>query len=228
MMSLMMKLTAVVAIGLLFAQEKTEAETLFRKMEEKILKAKTLRAKLAGALEEQKFTITGELLFDEGSKARIEIEGKSGEEVRTAVVISDGKKLRFASNEKSEADVFDVPESFGKLMRISFARSGALSALEFADRESRAKTDPEAAYVVTGFKMEAKEKVGDREAQSVSYTVTRKGRDAAATVWIDVETHLPLKRVLKVDKVTLTETYTDAKVDEKIDAAKFEIPKETK
>ncbi|HEU4339725.1 MAG TPA: hypothetical protein VFS19_06625 [Planctomycetota bacterium] len=220
-----MKLLAALVLVLVPLQDKNEAETLFRKMEEKILKAKTLRAKLAGEMKEKKFTITGEFLADEGSKVRIEIEGKGEEEVRKALVICDGKKLSFTA----EAPVtFEVPETFGKLMRASLARGGFLSALEFADRESKAKTDPEEAYKVTGFKMEAREKVGDREAQAVSYTVTRKGRDAAATLWIDISTQLPLKRVLKVDTVTLTESYSDVRVDEKIDAAKFEIPKETK
>jgi outer membrane lipoprotein-sorting protein len=223
-----MRLLFALAALLIVPQEKDDAESLFKKMEEKIVKAKSLRSKLAGEMEEAKFKLTGDLLLDEGSKVRIDVQGKGEGDEKKALVISDGKKLYMKSNDSDTAQGFDAPETFGKLIRIAFARAGFLSAFEFCDSENRAKTGPETAYTMTGLKLGSKEKVGDRDAQAVTYTVTRKGRDAAATVWIDTATLLPLKRVLKMDGMTLSESYSDLKVDEKIEAARFEIPKDTK
>lgn len=220
-------LFALVAL-LIVPQEKDDAEALFKRMEEKVVKAKSLRATLAGEMEEAKFKLSGDLLLDEGSKVRIDVLGKGETEERKALVISDGKKLYMKSSDSENAQGFDAPESFGKLMRTTFARAGFLSAFEFCDSENRAKTDPGTAYTMTGLKLGAKEKIGDRNAQAVTYTVTRKGRDAAATVWIDAATHLPLKRILKMEGMTLSETYSDLKVDEKIDPAKFELPRPPK
>jgi outer membrane lipoprotein-sorting protein len=51
--------------------------------------------------------------------------------------------------------------------------------------------------------------------------------DAEVTLWIDAKTLLPLKRtvVTKRDVVHLTETYRDFKLDPKVDAKAFELPK---
>ena len=233
MMSPMMKLLAVVALILPLAQEKNEAEELFKKMEAKVSKAKTLRAVMTGEMAEAKMKLSGEILLDEGSKVRLEVEGKTDSMTRKGTVVSDGKRMHLKSSGGGAGDPpdpapFDAPSTFGTLIRVSLARAGLLSALEFCDTEEKAKTDPETGFKVSGLKLGPKEKVGDREAQAVTYTVTRKGRDAAATLWIDIATHLPLKRALKVDGMELTENYSDVKLDEKIDAAKFEVPKETK
>ncbi|PWU17403.1 MAG: hypothetical protein C5B49_08935 [Bdellovibrio sp.] len=45
---------------------------------------------------------------------------------------------------------------------------------------------------VTNFKLGAKEMVGDRPAQVVTYDLDFDGNSAKMSVWIDTKTHLPL------------------------------------
>ena len=42
-------------------------------------------------------------------------------------------------------------------------------------------------------------------------------------MWIDVETHLPLKRVLKKSGLTLIETYSEFQLDGKVDETLFDL-----
>ena len=54
-------------------------------------------------------------------------------------------------------------------------------------------------------------------------------KNEAEALWIDPETYLPVKREMrgfhKKEKLAYSETCSDLKLDEKIDAAKFERPK---
>lgn len=222
-----MKLAAL-ALLLVALQDKNEAEELFKKMEEKVVKSKSVQAKLAGEVEAAKFKLSGMVYLDEGSRFRMEVQGNSDGVLKSATVISNGKKVYLKSSDDQWPKRFDAPETFSKLMRTSFARAGFLSAFEFSDSESLAKTDPATAYTVSGFKLGVKEKVGKVEAQVITYTVTRNKRDAAVTLWIDPATLLPLKRLLEMGGTSLSESYSEVKIDEKIDASKFEVPKEEK
>lgn len=87
-------------------------------------------------------------------------------------------------------------------------------------------------FPVSDFKLGRKEKVGGREAQVVTFQLALRlmelgGRPVQVKVWIDIKTNLPLKRELIVDGGALrfTDTYTDMKLDEKLDPRLFELPK---
>jgi len=216
----------LITAALLVPQEKNEAEELFKKMEEKIEKAKSVQVKLRGTVDDME--LSGALWLDEGGKVRIDLEGKSSRGSMTAAAISDGKKARLDSSDRPAPRRFDVPETFDRLIRTSAARAGFVSSFEFFEGGERVKADPETAFVAKAFKLGVKEIVGDRDCQAVDYMVSRRGKDASVTVWIDTGTFLPLKRVLKADTKTLTETYAAFKLDEKIDPAKFEFPKPEK
>jgi len=219
-------LIALVAIALILPQEKNEAEDLFKKMEEKLAKAKTVQLKLSGEMQPMKLGLTGELLFDEAGKLRMELEGKAGPDLMKALMLSDGKKLRLESNDKKDPKQFEVPETLGKLARACFARAGFVGTLDALDNDRDVKLEPDAQFAPKEFKLGAKEKVGEREAQAVDYKLAKEGHpESVVTVWIDKETLLPLKRTVKMGGMALTETYSGLKLDEKIDAAKFELPK---
>jgi outer membrane lipoprotein-sorting protein len=218
-------LLALVVAALLLPQEKNEAETLFKKMEEKITKAATVRLKMTGGVEAMKLTLSGDLLLGEGSNMRIDLEGKTGDKSMTAGLVTDGKRLRLEATGQ-EPKSFDVADKLGPMYRTTLARGGLQGTLDSFDGETGVKGDPADQFVASGFKMGAKEKVGAREAQAVDYKLEKKGQSASeATVWIDLETHLPLKRTAKMGDMTLSETYAEFKLDEKIDPAKFELPK---
>lgn len=224
-----MKLLALVAIALVLPQEKNEAEELFKKMEGKLANAKTIQLKLSGEMQPMKLALTGELLFDEAGKMRMELEGKSGPDLLKALMLSDGKNLRLESSDKKDPKSFEVPETLGKLARACFARAGFVGTLDALDNDRDVKLEPDAQFAPKGFKLGAKEKVGEREAQAVDYTMAKAGHpESAVTVWIDKETLLPLKRTVKMGGMSLTENYSGVKLDEKLDAAKFVLPKETK
>ena len=223
-----MKVFLVLAIATLLPQEKNEAEELFKKMEEKLVKAKTVHLKLEGSMEPMDFKITGELWLGEGGRVRMDLEGKSGDMVRSVSMVSDGTTVNTSSDDRKKS--FKAPESFGKLVRTCIARAGFLGTVDTTDSETEAGTEPGEGFTVSEFKMGAKEKVGERSAQGLEFTVTKKKKKdtAAITLWIDVETQLPLKRTLKLGGRSLTESYSGLKLDEKIDAAKFEPPKDAK
>jgi len=58
-----------------------------------------------------------------------------------------------------------------------------------------------------------------------------KGPKFSETIWLDVETNLPLRRIFsgKVEKekiqFKITETYANITIDPKIEAKLFELPK---
>ena len=225
-----MKLLALIAAALLLPQEKNEAEELFKKMEEKIAKSKTVQLSYVGRMTPQDLDLSGTLFLGEGNRGRLEMEQKVNMLKKTLrkFFTSNGSKSVFVC-ESPEREVvrFNTPAALGKLIRGGFARAGFWDSIHSSDTETDAKADPETAFAVCGFKLGEKERVGEREAQAVEYTLARKGKkDCSVTVWIDGETGLPLKRKIEEEDSLLTETYSDLKIDEKIDAAKFELPKE--
>jgi outer membrane lipoprotein-sorting protein len=216
-------------LALLLAQEKSEAEELFQKMEGKLVAAKTVSLSLEGTVEPMKLKLTGGLRLGEGNLVHLQLEGTAEGKTDSALVVSDGKTRRMLAGGKASRD-FATPETFGRLVRTCFARAGFLGTIDNVDTEDDAQADPAAAYVPTGLKLGVKEKVGERDAQAVQFML-KKGREpeeAEVTLWIDSATHLPLKRTMKKGTRTLTEHYVDLNLDEKIDPAKFELPKESK
>ncbi len=91
--------------------------------------------------------------------------------------------------------------------------------------------------MVTDFKLGEKGRIGLHEARLIQYALVTKGLEVrtgktrfAVSLWLDVKTNLPLKRVVvpleEGLEFILTETYRSLTLDEKIDPAKFELPKE--
>ena len=217
----------IAAIAILISQERNEAEELFKKMEEKILSAKTLQIRFHGTREPGKLHLAGDLKLNEGNKSRIVVKsGKAGDAVTTTVIV-DGKTLVHSTTKGSAG--FDAPESLEKLQRISVARAGLNATYEASVDEGSAKADAERAFIVKEFTLGVREKVGERQGQAIEYKLARKYEAGTkVVVWIDVETHLPLKRTLTLGPRTMTEYYSSFKLDEKLEVSQFEHPKEGK
>ena len=85
-------------------------------------------------------------------------------------------------------------------------------------------------WSASGFKFGTKEKDGERELQPLEYQLSLKGTKApfSVTVWIDLKTGLPVKRLVTSEvgkeKTEVTETYGKLTLDEKLDPKTFEIP----
>jgi len=222
------KLFALIAVALLLPQEKNEAEELYKKMEAKILEAKTIQVKVKGSMEDGKIGLAADILLGESNRARLDVEMQIQGSIRTFGSVSDGKSIQVTATDGTRQAAYATPETFGVLFRRGIAIVGAMHASSaFSGR--MATSDPATAYKVSDFVLGPKGKVGETEAQMVQYKVaTKYDTNITVMVWIDPKTHLPLKRTVTAAMKSGEETYSEVKLDEKIDAAKFELPKEGK
>src|SRR5262245_6288391 len=91
---------------LAFPQQRNEAEEIFRKLEEKLLKAGSIQVAYKATFEQQKDErkvtglMNGSVLL-EGDKARLEVEGQGASEVRSRIV-SDGKTTVLTAPQATE------------------------------------------------------------------------------------------------------------------------------
>jgi outer membrane lipoprotein-sorting protein len=240
-------LVELVILFALHADDKNEAEQLFRKMETKLTGAKSLEctyeAKSEGGTTAGRYTgsFKGSLALAEGNKSRLEMSGKfEGEEVRKTTDVSDGERIVSLAEDGTEANNLTAPKWNNDAHRAQMARSAFflfVIGAPFGGSPFGApkvfKADEE--LKVSDFKLGKKEKVGDKEAQAVQYNLNVKqlaGPPYTVTVWIDTKTNLPLKRELTrfaeeaKSKSCVTEIYSKISIDEKIDPKKFELPKD--
>jgi len=221
----------LVLVLLLPGQADDRGEKLFRDMEAKLAKAKTFSLSFDINFEEiQTGKLQGSLASMSGNKARFEMQGKLAGK-KGLLLVSDGTRLRFIG--KLDDKTEDTPKKFDELVRAFVSRAGfALASFVVAFDEKPKDID---AWGVSEFRLGKKEKLGDRDAQIIDYTLTPKGASGPApgpfkvTVWLDAETSLPVKRVitgkLEDHKMTITENYTKMAVDAKLDEKQFELPK---
>jgi outer membrane lipoprotein-sorting protein len=222
-----MKAMLVLVGAAMVCQETNEAEKLFRKMEEKILAAKTVQLKMTGELKQAGLALTGDYLLGESGRIALGLEGKQEAKTLTAKLTSDGKRIRLEESDRGP-ETFDSTDGVGKAARQCFAAAGFMGTLDTLNRAAKVKDLENRLMTPSGFKLGEKEKVEGREAQIVEYTLTSKtraGPGTLVTAWIDPATSLPIKREFKNGEMTLVEVYKDLKLDEKVDDAKFELAK---
>ena len=226
-----MRLVMLGVLAIALAQEKNEAEELFRKMEEKFTNAKSFQLSWKGAakVKEGDITAEGTIVLDEGNKVRIDVYAKVIEMEQKDQFVSDGKTLKTFGSRPSTTD---TPGTFNKTVLGSLARGGAIYALTVINMKYYSKeTDPAKLFTLTSFAMGKREEVDKREAQIIEFKATLgpAHQEAQVKLWIDRETGLPVKRVFTVNEmnqdIVNTETYSNFKFDEKIDPKKFEFPK---
>jgi outer membrane lipoprotein-sorting protein len=216
-----------------------EAEKLFRQMEEQIAKASALECAFeTDNLETGKITrVKGTLLWTKGNKARLDLQVQVRDQTRLVMhtMISDGRqmRIRISGDGKSEDHSGEPPNVLDRLVPASLVRF-SLAPLMFVEPISPGSPNPEAteeAYGVSNFGLGKKERVGTREAQRIDYQLKLPGHERATAIalWIDVQTLLPLKRVVSPNpddaKSAVTETYGQIRLNGRIDSKKFELPK---
>ena len=178
----------------------------------------------------------GRLVVAQGNKVRIEMSGEGGGKTMDILSVSDGAKMVTVDNKKSQP-IQDTPKNLGKQVLAGSARGGIFVPMWLAvqvvpEGKDPREVDLEESIKVADFKLGKKEKVEDKEAQVIEYVLTAAsagGEKINAAVWVDVKTHVPLKRSLTAkigDKqLTVTETYSKVAVDGKLDDKTFELPK---
>jgi hypothetical protein len=214
----------------------SDAEKLYRAMENKVRAAKTLHMALEGDMDAQGFKgkFKGTMDFALGSKARLELDYDLFGKPEKLLLIADGKmsyrkhgdmgKLNAKPQNLEQMDK-TLP---GFMARVGFPIFAALGPDDSGKKQEPVDLDKQ--FPTSNFKLGAKEQVGNRNAQVVHYTVEITSKPAKASVWIDTQSQLPLKRTLVLEDagqtIRVTETYSAFTVDGKLDPKLFEIPQQ--
>jgi outer membrane lipoprotein-sorting protein len=237
-----MRLLLLPVVLLAFAEDGKEAEKLFRAAEKKLLDADTVQMSFTATATHDKGKLEGKgtVLLARGNKARLEMKGTFLGKSGSLLMICDGTRQKTESAEagkEGKGMVRDAPKDFTTRLTKATTRIGILPSFFLVRAQAEGEKDPDVEDVmkVSDFSLGKKEKVGERQAQIVEYKMTHDaggGRKDTHTVqlWLDSETHLPLKRVVRGGKEgegfpPITETY-DIRLNGPIDKVKFEVPKE--
>lgn len=227
-----MRLLTLPVLLFAFAQGPNDAEKAFRAAEKKLAEADAVQLDFVSDMKGEKAEVKlkGILLMTKGNKLRMELTGVVGGKDFEMKIISDGEKT------KTDKAVQDTPKnSNARVARITSQAGFAVGFFVVAFKSSPGKEQPDLDELtsVSGFSFGKKEKIGagERLAQRIDYKLTmsagNKKETVDAQVWLDVETNLPLKRVVNLPgaaKSQAIEVYGIV-LNAKIDPKKFELPK---
>jgi outer membrane lipoprotein-sorting protein len=213
-----------------------EAEKIYRAMEKKVRGAKSLQVVFDGIIEipKGKVNFNGTMSVAQGNKSRLEVNTELPGQTEKTLIITDGKSSYFKLND-NKARVDPKPknvEQLDKALPGLQARLGLGAKVIFGGPEANTGMafDLDKFAPVKNFKLGAAEMVGKRNAQVVDYQVDIQGKTTKMSLWIDVQTQLPLKRVLTAESlgqtIRYTENYTSYHLDAKLDLKLFEIAAE--
>jgi len=214
--------------------DKGEGKKLFRQMEARLAKVKTIQCNFAVILKACRGgSGKGSFLLAPGNKSRLKLVSTGETPGNTVVMVSDGKKCALIVAGLS-GRTEDVPRWLNQAFKTGFARAGPmmLRLVPLADEGKDFK--PNDAFLVTDFKLGEKGRIGRRQAQLIEYTLVTNGLEArrgktrfTVNLWMDTKTHLPLKRVVVPKErgleFVLVETYGELMLEGKIDPKKFQL-----
>ena len=213
-----------------FAQD-NEGEKLFRKVEQQVRAANSLKVvfDIDGQVGKDTVKQQGTLLVAEGNKGRLELKTTVGGKIVTEQMVADGKESAFLDAGKIVGERKPVNAGSTETALAVTIRAGVLAALQVGP-DPKNKFDVDKVLAASDFKLGAKEMVGSREAQVVTYTLKSPTGDMLqTTLWIDSKTELPLKRTtrgkVKDVKTTAVEVYSEFALNPTLDPKIFELPK---
>jgi RNA polymerase sigma factor (sigma-70 family) len=199
------------------------AERLFGRMEDTLAKVKTLECFFEIKL--GILSYEGNLFLAEGNRARLEINEATKERRMRSFLVSNGVSLSYQDNGMSKSQVSKTPKDLNRGILTWLARPGIF--VPQCPLPDVAAEDAKDRFPVSGFQFGNREKIGERESQRLEYQLSVKGQmdPMSVTVWLDVKTELPVKRVVTSagQEVTVVETYEKLSLNEKVDAKKFEL-----
>jgi hypothetical protein len=200
---------------------KNEAEKLFRKMEEKLEKAKTLECVFDGYMPSDLGSFEGTLFVAEGNKAWLQIKKTKNDGIQLQVdnesvrqvlhFVSDGghqflKGPGFGFGRPGQGD---TAKNLNADIFTWISRTGMM--LPHAPWPEQKVDSAKDRFRISDFRLGIKEKVGEHDTQRLEYKLSVKGNEAlaAVVVWLDTKTMLPVKRTLTpvdVPQKPMTET----------------------
>jgi outer membrane lipoprotein-sorting protein len=230
--------------------KESEAEKLFRAMEQKIGEARAFRVAVDIRItaerekgKDQGGRLKGSLLLTRDNKARLTIRGNDAGRAMNREIVSDGKHITWKDDVPGPPPIGGkvvgpeppylakqtIPKKLHALLSTLVTRAGALGTFDgIAVANGFGEEIPARVQRVDAwdFKEGAAAKVGGRDARVVHFKVGLKGEGAGqATLWIDARTLLPLKYVLGDGTNQVTEAYHEFTLDPKIEARAFALPK---
>lgn len=213
--------------------EPNEAEGLFRRMEEKLLTAKTVRFRVSSDVNDGKDgSLLGTVLIGEGNKVNWTTQVTMPKSKGTVRMVSDGGRLRHSSegwgNPPQEGK---APSRWRECMILFVTRANLFMAPRLVKVNDVDRLDLQQYFKVSDFSFGEKERQGKSEIREVLYSIEVKGVDRVRTaVWVDMESLLPVRRRINSNagakpEMVVVEKYTDWVLDGPIDDKEFELPK---
>jgi outer membrane lipoprotein-sorting protein len=186
-------------------QQETAEET-FKRFEQTLVQAKSLRLRyrLDLAVGNQSVTGTGIVLLKDGNKARITLTGAKG----NPWAVSDGTKVTVDARQAiMDGATFDTPKELNIRVATKMVRWGMLDLPDFPRRIKVYDVDPKEKLKVSDFKFGDK----DGDLQTLTYVVQEGNGQADLKLWVDPKSLALKKRTLSVAKMnaTATETYEE-------------------
>jgi len=222
---------ALVLAPPVFGQQ-NDAEKLFRSMERKVRDAKVIKIVFETNVEMGKDggEVKGAVHIADGNKIRLETSGTVGGKETSMTIVADGKHSLMTQSGMPKQTPVPVEGHLSAALPQIIARGGIFAALEYQMPKSGFDIDKE--MPISDWKLGKKEKIGFREAQSIDCTVKPgNGKIIQMTTWLDTKTTLPVKRILvgpgSVANSTLrvVEVYTEITFNPRLDGRIFELPK---
>ena len=204
-----------------------DAEKLFRAMEEKLAKAKTLACVFDVTL--NAIPYKGSLVLGESNRARLEIHRADKAKTMRVRTVSDGTRLSHQDDGMPRPQVEDAPKNLNADLLMWLARPGVF--LPQAPLPDVKADDAKDRFQVSDFELGKKEKVVDRDIApggDIGLAVMDKKDPFSVVVWIDSRTGLPVKRTITSrvggEETSSTETAAKFSLDAKHDAKQFRLP----
>jgi hypothetical protein len=226
------------AIGVLLAAgvpvraQDADAEALQRGFEKKLATAKAFTVKFRiESTRGANLRISGDLTVA-GDKLRLTFDGRDGDKPMAGAFVSNGTDSAIKTVVDGKAEVKNSPVRPG-LVEFVVAFSNRAGLFISVDSVTGPAPEFKAEHVrAMQFKLLDRQKLGDRQAQGVQYQLAVPGqRDVIlCKVWFDVETGLPLKRVVEVSRnrtveLVVTETYAGWALEPRLAGNEFDLPK---
>jgi hypothetical protein len=197
------------------------AEALYGKMALALMDSDTLRvefktdAKAKGAVIR---SADGQMLIQAPNFLSIKSEGKAQGKVESVLTVCDGVSMKVGDRPAQPANEGAAKNHRGMLLIMGLSGYWHTKALKGVEPKT------------ADFKLGKKETIRGLQAQALEYTldVGNPALKISTTVWVDLNTHLPLRRITTLktaaDELVCSESFAMIKAGEKIDPKMFAVP----